>query len=234
MKSKAIGLAGSLMVLAAVLFGAACSNSDNEKSPATTATPLVEVDSEGSTGINSGRLEDEVEALSEGDLTSAEIAGVLFMREEEKLARDVYQELAKSSSLPIFTNIGRSEQTHMDAVKVLIDQYDLKDPVLASGRFVNTDLQALYDRLVAQGRANQVEALKVGAAIEEIDLVDLAARMAETDEAAIKLVYENLMKGSRNHLRSFVSTLDRQGVKYTPIALSQAEFDRIIGGSIER
>ncbi|MGE0058480.1 MAG: DUF2202 domain-containing protein [Dehalococcoidia bacterium] len=234
MKSKAIGLAGSLMVLAAVLFGAACSDSDNEKSPATTATPLVEVDSEGSTGINSGRLEDEVEALSEGDLTSAEIAGVLFVREEEKLARDVYQELAKSSSLPIFTNIGRSEQTHMDAVKVLIDQYDLKDPVLASGRFVNTDLQALYDRLVAQGRANQVEALKVGAAIEEIDLVDLAARMAETDEAAIKLVYENLMKGSRNHLRSFVSTLDRQGVKYTPIALSQAEFDRIIGGSIER
>ncbi len=233
MKSRAIGLASSLMVLAAVLFGAACTDDGDDESPAV-STPLVQVDSEGSTGINSGRLEDEVEALSEGELTAAEIAGVLFMREEEKLARDVYQELAKSSSLPIFTNIGRSEQTHMDAVKVLIDQYDLKDPALASGKFVDGELQALYDRLVAQGKTSQEEALRAGAAIEEIDLIDLAERVAETDEASIELVYENLMKGSRNHLRSFVSTLERQGVKYTPIALSQAEFDRIVSGSIER
>lgn len=219
------------LFLAAILVLPACSDDDE---PSAGQTPVIEVDSEGNTSIDKSQLEAEVEALNPGQLSTVEVDGLLFMREEEKLARDVYQVLGASSTQPIFGNIARSEETHMEAVRVLLDQYEIKDPALAVGKFVNRDLQALYDRLIGQGSVNQIEALKVGAAIEEIDLIDLEIRIAQTDEAAIKLVYENLEKGSRNHLRSFVSSLDRLGVTYAPIALTQAAYDGVVSSAMER
>jgi len=74
----------------------------------------------------------------------------------------------------------------------------------------------------------------VGAAIEEIDLLDLKTRITQTDKADIKQVYDNLMRGSRNHLRSFVAQLESQtGQVYKPQHLTQTEYDAIINSSIE-
>ena len=131
-------------------------------------------------------------------------------------------------------NIADAEETHMDSVKVLMDSYGLSDPILEAGKFSNADLQVLYDDLVAQGSSSEVEALRVGAIIEETDIQDLKERLAETDNEDITMVYEALMRGSRNHLRAFVSNLERRGVDYTPQVLSQQEYDEIINGSIER
>ena len=79
------------------------------------------------------------------------------------------------------------------------------------------------------------DALKVGAAIEEIDILDLQEYIAQTDKEDIRVVYENLTKGSRNHLRSFVSTLSKQtGETYQPQYLDQATYDAIIGSETER
>jgi hypothetical protein len=170
------------------------------------------------------------------ELSADEIEGILYMREEEKLARDVYLTLYDQWSLPIFQNIANSEQTHMDAVERLIDRYGLTDPAAGNdaGEFTDQTLQSLYDDLVTMGSRSLADALRVGAAIEEIDILDLAERVAQTDAVDIQRVYESLMIGSRNHLRSFVATLEQQtGETYEPQYLDQEAYDDIISASME-
>lgn len=169
-------------------------------------------------------------------LTISEAAALAFMREEEKLARDVYTVLFAKWQLPTFQNIAQSEQTHMDSLKSLLDRYGVADPAAgkATGVFVNPELQKLYDQLVQQGSQSLADALRVGGLIEEVDIVDLQTRVAQTDKLDIKLVYDNLMRGSRNHLRSFVAQLKNQtSVPYAPQKLSLAEYIAIINGNTE-
>lgn len=165
-----------------------------------------------------------------GELSESEAAALLFMREEEKLAHDVYVTLYSQWGLPVFQNISRSEQTHTDAVKALLDRYGLADPASSQvGVFTNPDLQALYNDLVTRGSQSLAEALKVGAAIEEIDIQDLETRLSETNNADIQQVFSNLQQASNNHLRAFVSTLNVQtGETYQPQVLSSADYQAII------
>ncbi|MFB6155422.1 MAG: DUF2202 domain-containing protein [Haloferacaceae archaeon] len=162
-------------------------------------------------------------------LTEAERDGLRYMREEEKLARDVYLTLHDEWGLSVFANVAESEQRHVDAMLGLLDRYDVSDPSPeASGTFANDDLQALYDALVARGRTSAVEALRVGGLIEETDMVDIAARIEETDEATIERVYGNLLDGSENHLRAFVAVLERRGVDYEAQVLSRDDVAAIV------
>lgn len=176
-----------------------------------------------------------VAALPEQALSDEERKGLLFMREEEKLARDVYSVLYDTWGMQIFSNIAQSEQTHTEAVRTILLKYNIADPVTddAVGMFVNTDLQKLYRDLIAQGTISIEEALTVGALIEDLDIADLQKQIAQTDNDDIKLVYENLMRGSRNHLRSFVSQLTSRGVTYVPKYITQSEFDAIIASTQE-
>lgn len=166
-------------------------------------------------------------------LTADEIAGLKYMREEEKLARDVYTALYAKWSLSIFYNISRSEQKHMDAVKTLLDRYGIPDPAYGKGpgQFTDPYLQALYNDLVSQGMASRSAALKVGGAIEEIDIIDLRLRIKQTNKTDITNAYTNLTNGSYNHLRAFVSALKQQtGEDYVPQYLSEADYNAIISG----
>jgi hypothetical protein len=171
-----------------------------------------------------------------GELSAEESAALLYMREEEKMAHDVYVTLYAQWGLPLFQNISRSEQTHTDAVKILLDRYNLSDPASeAVGMFTNPDLQALYTDLVARGSQSLAEALKAGAAIEEIDILDLQERLAQTDNADIHQVFNNLLNGSTNHLQAFVATLNSQnGETYQPQYLSSDAYQAIISTSSER
>lgn len=165
------------------------------------------------------------------DLNDEEIEGILFMREEEKLARDVYLKFAELyTDIAIFSNIASSEQRHMDSIKKLIDIYGLEDPVGDNliGVFTNDELQNLYDVLVAQGSQSILEALNVGAAIEEIDILDIKEYLVVSDERIIIRTYNNLLDGSENHLRVFVKELSMQGVRYYPQYLNEEEFNNII------
>jgi hypothetical protein len=167
-------------------------------------------------------------------ISPEEAADLQFMREEEKLAHDVYVTLYEKWGLRVFANISRSEQQHTDAVAYLLDRYNISDPVTGNdlGEFSDAKLQALYDQLVAQGSKSVTDAMKVGAAIEESDILDLQERLAETDNAAIDQVYENLLAGSENHLRAFVSNLNAQtGETYAPQYLSQAAYNAIVTAS---
>lgn len=167
------------------------------------------------------------------DLSSEEMAALFYMREEEKLAHDVYLTLYERWGLDVFQNISNSEQTHMDAIKNLLDRYGLSDPAQKDvGAFSDQTLQELYDELVVRGSQSLAEALKVGAAIEEIDILDLRERIARTDKSDIQRVFSNLLRGSGNHLRAFVNELITQtGEIYEPQYLTVDEYQSIISGA---
>ncbi|GAB4549443.1 MAG: hypothetical protein Fur002_26580 [Anaerolineales bacterium] len=145
------------------------------------------------------------------DVNAQESAGLLYMREEEKLARDVYNQLFALWTQPTFQNIAASEQTHMDEIKLLLDRYGLADPALAPGKFTDQNLQALYNQLIAQGSVSLEEAMKVGILVEQTDIADLQTRLAQSDNADIQQVYNNLMAGSYNHLAAFSGEQGQRG-----------------------
>ncbi|NPA47108.1 MAG: DUF2202 domain-containing protein, partial [Thermococci archaeon] len=137
--------------------------------------------------------------------------------------------------LQIFDNIAKSESTHVNAVRTLLQKYGLPDPTADEpvGVFQNPDLQALYNQLIEMGSQNVTAALKVGALIEETDIIDLQERIDQTNKVDIITTYENLMKGSRNHLRSFVSQLEKYGITYEPQLLSKDLYESIVGTELE-
>jgi len=215
----------TIIVLAIMLV--ACSTSSPD---------LLNVDGEGNTSIDNDALTETINETPATALSDLEKQGILYMCEEEKLARDVYLQLYDKWGVTSFNNISRSEQTHTDAIKSLIDRYNLDDPAEGRGlgEFTNKELQQLHDDLIKQGSQSEVDALKVGAAIEEIDILDIEMYVAQTDKSDIKLVYENLLKGSRNHLRSFVSVMQKRGIVYQPQYMTTDQYNEIVGSAIEK
>lgn len=182
------------------------------------------------------QADESTTSMPVGSLTPAEEQWLIHMREEEKLARDVYTTLGEQWGVPVFTNIARSEQTHTDAIKTLLERYGVDDPVNDDtvGAFSLADIKKLYEDLVAQGSTSRSDALVVGATIEDLDIADLDKAMAETSASDINTVYANLQKGSRNHMRAFVKNITAQGGSYTPQYISAEAYQSIISSSQER
>ena len=169
-------------------------------------------------------------------LSLEEIAALKFMREEEKLAHDVYVALfALWPTANVFYEISLSETTHTEAILALLIKYGLDDPAAgkAPGVFEDHELQNLYDTLMGMGRVSLIDALKVGALIEETDIKDINEKKAVTDNTDILVVYDSLLCGSRNHLRAFNAQLVSQGVTYVPTVITQAEWDAIANAPME-
>ena len=174
-------------------------------------------------------LQDPVLSLTEDEKTN-----LLFMREEEKMARDVYLNLYDKYELPIFSNIASSEQTHMDAVLTHLVKYGLTDPASNElGVFTNTTLQQLYNDLIAQGDASLTAALTVGTTIEDVDIRDLNDAIKATTKTDLIKMYEMLECGSRNHMRAFTKQLEMQGEAYTAQFITQDMYNQIINGTHE-
>jgi len=132
-------------------------------------------------------------------------AQLIYLIQEEKLARDVYAALAKSTSINKFANITKSEQTHVDQLRVIFKTYGIKDPTvtLKVGVFVDKKLTALYKTLMTKGVLSSADAIGVGVLIEQTDIKDLNTLSKSVTQADIKLVLANLLKGSENHLAAF-------------------------------
>lgn len=177
-----------------------------------------------------------IAGTAKSSLTASEERGLVQMREEEKLARDVYTTLGAKWGVQSFSNIASSEQTHTSAIKVLLDKYSITDPSTDNtvGVFHSKDMQTLYDTLVAQGQVSLIEALRVGATIEDLDIRDLETLKKETTKQDILTTYNNLEKGSRNHMRAFVRNLSANGASYVPVYISQEMFTSIINSAQER
>ncbi|KAA6185319.1 DUF2202 domain-containing protein [Thiohalocapsa marina] len=163
-------------------------------------------------------------------LSPEESATLLWMREEEKLARDVYVALDAEWNLVVLERIAASEQRHFDALGDKIERYGLTDPALpGAGVFSVEELQALYDDLVNAGLASSAEALVIGATIEDLDILDLLHALEETTQPDLTRTYENLLEGSKNHLRAFVRELRLLGLDYEPQYIDPLLFDAIVG-----
>jgi len=165
------------------------------------------------------------------ELNVSERSGLLYIREEEKLARDVYVLLCEQYALPVFKNISKSEQRHMDAVHNLLDKYSLEDPAEdVPGKFINAHLQELYDQLIIKGSGGRIDALLVGALIEETDILDIQTELDQSvDNQDIKFVYSNLLRGSKNHLKAFTKWIHSYDITYEPVLLTPAQVDDIVG-----
>jgi len=164
-------------------------------------------------GPGSGERSDSTHVVVTGTyaLSDPDADEIAYMREEEKLAHDVYVVLAEEWGLRAFSNISSSESQHMDAVKELIDAYDLSDPAAttAAGEFQEEGLQELYDELVEKGRTSLTDALEVGILIEETDIADLERAIEATDNPEVSGVFSNLLSASQRHLVSFERLLER-------------------------
>lgn len=159
---------------------------------------------------------------------------LLKMKEEEKLAKDVYTALNLKWNNQILSNISVAENTHMNAIIYLLQDYGTDyTSVLEPGKFTNSAFQSLYEELVAKGSVSIEETWKVGALIEEMDISDLAESLKNVTDESVIIVFENLEKGSRNHLRAFTRQLALLGLTYTPVYLSTDEYNQIISSPNE-
>lgn len=162
-------------------------------------------------------------------ISTDEKNGIQLMREEEKLAHDVYISLYEKWNIPIFNNISGSETRHFNAMAYLIESFELKDPALAGiGNFQNQELKQLYDSLTEKGNHSIIDAFEVGAFIEELDIKDLQNLISSTKNDTILQVYENLLRASGNHLRAFTCQLSARNANYTPTVLSENKFNVIL------
>ncbi|MGG7566944.1 DUF2202 domain-containing protein [Rhodovulum sp. DZ06] len=152
-----------------------------------------------------GRKQNNTSTLDQDDLDT-----LLFMIEEEKMAGDIYDALYDQTGLNVFANIAASEDQHMDVLLAQAEKLGLTlDAILAApeGEYVNPEIQAMYDDLMAQASTSTEAALNVGVFIEETDIIDLAEASAEVEGTQLATIYDNLLAGSENHLAAFESLL---------------------------
>lgn len=145
-------------------------------------------------------------------LTSAQKAALLFMYQEEKVARDVYITLGKKyPTAKTFANIALSEQSHADSVEKLCIKYKVdisKVNESSVGNFVLPELQALYNTMVIQGSVSLNQGLKVGVVIEEHDIADIMTYAVGMPIDVVN-TFQNLLNGSKNHLSAFQNALNQ-------------------------
>ncbi len=161
------------------------------------------------------------------NITAQDAYGMLYIWQEEKAARDLYESLYERTNLTIFKDLVRSEQNHMDQVRVLMERYGVEIPVLGRGVFENQTLSQVYRDLLDSSISDE-EALKAAVTFEEISIMDLEEMISRTENPEIIAVYEGLLAGSKKHLRSYVGDLKDMGIEAHPTYLSKSEFDEII------
>jgi hypothetical protein len=205
-----------------------CSTSAEEETLQASASQTEDATTTTDDGTSQCRYIDQ---LPLEDLSEGEIGALKFMREEEKLARDVYLTLYDQWQLLPFKNISKSEQAHMNAMLYLLDRYGIEDPANGNGVgvFENEELQQMYNDLIARGSESVIEALKVGALIEETDIEDIQRLIdEEVDNQDIDRVFSNLLRGSTFHLKAFYGNLQVRNVDYRPVVLEESVFYDIV------
>ncbi|MBN1790422.1 MAG: DUF2202 domain-containing protein [Bacteroidales bacterium] len=193
---------------------------------------ILKVAGDGTTSVIESNL---LSVLTETPAISGEeMSALLEMKEEEKLARDVYTFLYAKWGNQIFYNISLAEERHMNAVILLLKFYDSPDTLVGeAGVFTKQEFQTLYNDLTTAGSVSVEKAYETGAMIEEMDIKDLSETLDVVTNSNIILVFENLLKGSRNHLRAFIRQLTNLGIIYTPVYISEEEFQEIITSPME-
>ena len=198
LSAKYIAALAVALVLA-IFIGTQIGNGDTTAEEV--AAPETTVSQEEST-----EAQDSDETTADPSLNSANVDELLtFIVQEEKLAHDLYVQLASTSGAVQFQNVLNSESTHISLVQGLLTTYNIVDPTvgLAEGEFVNQDLQALYDSLLVSGSVDRAGAIAAAIAVEEKDIADIEVMLASELPSDVASVLERLLSGSQNHLAAF-------------------------------
>jgi hypothetical protein len=166
-----------------------------------------------------------------GKITKAQREELRLLQEEERLAYDIYNKLGEKYPLNPFKNIPHSEANHMEATASLLEYHGIPKPgETEPGKYESPVLQKLYDKLVKRGQKTEIDALRVGALVEETDIRDLRLMAQNPPSQVAAELSRKLEIASYNHLRAFVRNLGARGVDYQPVLLKPRDFDRIISG----
>ena len=167
--------------------------------------------------------------LTGSELSTQEIADLQFLKEEEKLARDVYLFSYDLYGSSIFNNISKSEQSHMDKVTLILEKYNIEDLSYSErGNFNNQELQNLYNDLVEKSENSLTDAIVTGATIEDLDINDIDEFIIDASHDDIQAMYEILNCGSGNHLRAYTGFLENLGEEYNPQFISKEAYLSIV------
>lgn len=180
---------------------------------------------------------------------------LVFICEEEKLARDVYRVLARRfPEIDVFADMQESQQHNHCAVLELLRKYRVSIPRVNDN--VGVFSWGIYGRyftekylvLTNQGSISPLNALYVGAFMEELNIQEItrcpkvvidvsngigeisACGMRYTDNPDVLRVYGMLLEESRRHLRELASAIEEQtgDGKYQAQVLQQKEVDEIL------
>jgi hypothetical protein len=232
MKTSMKSIVISGFIAASLLMASSCQK-DNMNAENVQYASVLSVLGDGTTSVIESNLKSAL--IETSDLTDGELTSLLKMKEEEKLARDVYSVLAKKWGSQVFTNISNAENNHLNAIVLLLTNYGSTETAIGeAGIFTDAAVQTLYNDLVAKANVSLEEAYKTGALIEELDIKDLIVAIAGTNNENVLLVFENLLKGSRNHLRAFNRQLTTLGIVYIPVNISQTDYDLIVNSAMEK
>lgn len=232
MKTIISKIAALSIILTALTGLFSCEKIDTNSSP-NAYTRVLDVSAVGVSSI----IEDNLKTvfLDEPIIQGDDEALLLHMLDEEKLARDVYNALYEKWNVSIFSNIAAAEQNHLNAILLLINSYtNLEVEVGEAGVYSKDEFALLYTQLVAQGSESLEAAYSVGALIEELDINDLLIYLDQTSNENVIIVFENLLRGSKNHLRAFNKNLVALGVEYTTQYLDAIIFEEIINAPMEQ
>jgi hypothetical protein len=231
MKTKVKSILVSGLISASMIFTSSCEKYPNN-SGNTQYASVIEVSADGTTNVIEANVTSAF--VTTGSLSETEIAALLKMKEEEKLARDIYSSMYQKWNSQIFSRISAAENNHLNAINLLIKNYGLADSLIGdAGIFSNIDIQDLYNQLVISASGSIDEAYRTGALVEEMDIKDLTESLLNVSNENVVLVFDNLLKGSRNHMRAFDRQLTFLGISYAPAYLDQADFDQIVNSAME-
>ncbi|MDD3034385.1 MAG: DUF2202 domain-containing protein [Bacteroidales bacterium] len=193
---------------------------------------VLQVKSDGTTTFDMTTMSAPFDSTA--DLTASEIEYIYAVREDEKLAGDLYSAFFEMYKIKTFENIAKAEINHMKATERLLEYYGITYPVAGDkGKFENPVRQALYDSLLQKG-STALEAFKVMAQYEEYNIVQYKADLAVITNENLKIVIENLEKGSENHFKATIRQITALGGTYSAQVMTQEEYSAIIATGFEQ
>lgn len=228
MKIRVRSMVAFAVIIVTAGFVTSCQKEDSAQ-----YAGILDVSSDGTSTVISQNM--ALVLTENSNVSTDELSSLLKMKEDEKLARDVYSVLYQKWGSSIFSRISNAENNHLNAIVDLLKYYGSADTLISeAGSFSNQDVQSLYESLIAQGAVSLQDAYTAGAMIEDLDIKDLHDEMQLVTDANIQMVYENLEKGSRNHLKAFSRQLTSVGVEYTPVYITSDEYNQIITSAMEK
>src|SRR6476620_4362177 len=165
-------------------------------------------------------------------LSPAETKALINLHDNQKLSLFVYDSLYAIWGINPFGNIRSAESQHVNFLDDVADNYALEletnEPGNSAATFTTPQAETIYQESISKGSLSVVDALKMGARLEEMSLQVLHNAKAVTIKSDLLHTFDILAMGSKNNLQAFNRRLKMYGITYEPGFLEQKDFRNII------